>query len=291
MSTSPSKESDIPPLSHVGTSVERHNIVVDSACDAHQNNPRSIPPRAGFLSAALQESSLQGTTVDLQSALTLPISRMDKMESNIANVTKANSLLQEKITTQEQDKVSLHPDSSEYQGDDLGEEVRPSSEELRPVNTEIDLTVGGVVRDQAEAMSTGKYNLLAGLFNQNSPIPKTSGHLSSHSPSQGIKAAHSTSSKRKLDGENDLNVGNEIMDQIVTEKESPQAYGPPILENLASAVTKFWQTEARNEQKIKKLKNEYLVASNCPKFYVPTLNEEIIKNKNIHHYYKRNEKR
>ena len=70
-----------------------------------------------------------------------------------------------------------------------------------------------------------------------------------------------------------------MIDQIVTEKESPQAYGPPILENLASAVTKFWQTEARNEQKIKKLKNEYLVASNCPKFYVPTLNDKIIKNK------------
>ena len=56
-------------------------------------------------------------------------------------------------------------------------------------------------------------------------------------------------------------------------------------------MTKSLQTEARNEQKIKKLKNEYLVASNCPKFYVPTLNEEIIKNKNVHRYYKRNGKR
>ena len=105
-----------------------------------------------------------------------------------------------------------------------------------------------------------------------------------------MKAAHSISSKRKRDNENDLNVGNEIIDQIITEKESPQAYGPWILENLASAVTEFWQTEARNEQKTKKLKNEYLVASNCPKFYVPTLNEEIIKRKNIHHNYKRNYK-
>ena len=33
-----------------------------------------------------------------------------------------------------------------------------------------------------------------------------------------------------------------------------------------------------------------MVASNCPKIYVPTLNEEIIKSKNIHHYYKRNDK-
>ena len=211
MSKSPSKESDIPSLSHIGTSVERHSSVVDSACDIHQNSPGSIPPRAEILSTALPESSLQGTSIDLQSALTLLLSRMDKMESNIANVTKTNNLLQEKITAQEQDKVSLHPDSSEYQGDDLGEEVRPSSEELRPVNTEIDLNVGEVVRDQAEAMSTGKYSLVAGLFNQNSPVSKTSGQLSSHSPSQGVKAAYSTSSKRKLDDENDLNVGNEII--------------------------------------------------------------------------------
>ena len=102
---------------------------------------------------------------------------MDKMEPSIDNATKTNNLLQEKITAQEQDKVSLHPDSSEYQGDDLGEEVRPSSEELRPVNTEIDLTAGEVVRDQSEAMSTGKYSLVASLFNQNYPVPKTSGHV------------------------------------------------------------------------------------------------------------------
>ena len=82
---------------------------------------------------------------------------MDKMESNIANVTKTSNLLHERITAQEQDKVSLHPDSSEYQGDDLGEEIRPSSEELRPINTEIDVTfVSEVAIDQAEAMSTGK---------------------------------------------------------------------------------------------------------------------------------------
>ena len=166
----------------------------------------------------------------------------------------------------------------------------PSSE-LRPVNTEIDLTAGQVVRAQAEAMSTGKYSLVAGLFNQNSPVPKTSGHLSSHSPSQGVKAAHSSSSKSKLDDENNLNVSNEIIEQIVTEKESHQAYGPTILENLTSAVTKVLQNETRNGQKeVKKLKNKYLVTSNFPKFYVHTLNEEIIEKKNIHHYYKRNDK-
>ena len=46
-------------------------------------------------------------------------------------------------------------------------------------------------------------------------------------------------------------------------------------------------------EKFKKwrMKNEYLVALNFPKCYVPKLNEEIIKNKNIHHYHRRNDKR
>ena len=125
MSKTPSKQSDIPRLSHIGSSVEPHSSVVDSACDAHHNSPGSIPPRAGFHSSALPGSSLQGTSIDLQSAFTLLLSRMDKIESNIANVTKTNNLLQEKITAQEQDKVSLHPDSSEYQGNDLDEKLGP----------------------------------------------------------------------------------------------------------------------------------------------------------------------
>ena len=134
MSKSPSEEGDIPPLSHIGTSVERHSSVVDRAWDAHQKRPGSIPPRAGFLSVALPESSLLGTSIDLRRALTLLLSRMDKMKSNIAN----------------------------------------QAEEIR---------------DQAEAMSTGKYSLVPGLFNQNSPVPKTSGHLSSHSPFSGRKGS------------------------------------------------------------------------------------------------------
>ena len=46
MSESPSKESDIPPSSHIGSSVEYRSGVVDSACDARQNSPGSIPSRA-----------------------------------------------------------------------------------------------------------------------------------------------------------------------------------------------------------------------------------------------------
>ena len=133
MSESPIKESDIPSLSHIGSSVERHCSVVDSAYDTRQNRPGSLPSKAGFLSAAFPESSSQGTSIDLQSALTLLLSRMDKVETNIVNVSRVINLHHETITAQEQDNVSLYPDSSEYQGDDLGEEDRSSSDEIDPI--------------------------------------------------------------------------------------------------------------------------------------------------------------
>ena len=50
--------------------------------------------------------------------------------------------------------------------------IRPLSEELRPVNTEIDLTVGEVVREQAKAMSTGKYSLVAGCLIKTLQYPR-----------------------------------------------------------------------------------------------------------------------
>ena len=100
MSKSPSKESDIPAFSHIAFFVEHHSSIVDSACDARQNSPSSILSRAGFF----PESSLQETSIDLQSALTLFLSRINKVESNTAKVTKTNNL-QEIITAQELDKV------------------------------------------------------------------------------------------------------------------------------------------------------------------------------------------
>ena len=168
---------------------------------------------------------------------------------NIAIVTKTNNIFRERITDQEQDKVSLDPVSLEYQRYDLGEQARPLPDELHLVNTEIDLTVGETVRDEPKVMSTCKYSLVVGLLSKNSQVPKASGHLSSSSRSQDVKAAHLNGSERKLDDKNDLNVGNEIIDQTVTEKESPQGFDPAIMKNLASAVTKIWKIKARNEKR------------------------------------------
>ena len=100
------KESDIPALSHIGSSAERYRIlmnvisVVNSACDAYQKRPCSISSKAGFLTAALPESSSQGASTDLQSAFNLLLNRMDKIESNISSVTRTNNLLHERTTVQ-----------------------------------------------------------------------------------------------------------------------------------------------------------------------------------------------
>ena len=72
----------------------------------------------------------------------------------------------------------------------MDKEVKLSSEELRLVNTEIDIVVSEEVRDQGEAMSTSKYNLVAVLINKNFPVLNTSGQLPSYSLSHGVKAAH-----------------------------------------------------------------------------------------------------
>ena len=131
MSDGSSKESHIPSVSHLGSSVKRQSSLMDNACDTRQNRHGSILLRAGLLTAALPQPSLQGTSINLQSALTLLLSRMDKMESNITNITKTNNFLHERISSQEQDKVLFHPDSSRHQGDNLGGNVRSSSKDLR----------------------------------------------------------------------------------------------------------------------------------------------------------------
>ena len=66
--------------------------------------------------------------VDLKSAFIFLLSEIDKIESNTANVTKTNKLFHEKITVQEQDKVSLHTNLGDL-GDEVGEEFKSSCEE------------------------------------------------------------------------------------------------------------------------------------------------------------------
>ena len=112
---------------------------------------------------------------------------MDKIELNIANVTKTNKFFHERTTAQEQDKVSLHLNLEDL-GHDVGKEVRQYRSYC---------DIGEQVRDQAEEMSTFKYSLIAGLFNPKPPLPKTSDQLKSYSPSRGVNAAHLINSKKE----------------------------------------------------------------------------------------------
>ena len=120
---------------------------------------------------------------------------------------------------------------------------------------------------------------------ENVPSRKRPTSITSGSGTSGSK-------KRKLSEEGNiqgdgLDVGNKVIDKIVCQKVAPQACGPPILENLAKPCTKFWVTQSKNDLVIKKLKSDFAVPSNCDKFYSPILDEEILKNRNIHSYYKR----
>ena len=74
---------------------------MDSTCGIRQSRPSSVPVRARYLTAILPESSSQGTSIDLQSTLTLLLSKMDTMNSNIVHVTKTTTLLYERILAKE----------------------------------------------------------------------------------------------------------------------------------------------------------------------------------------------
>ena len=65
-----------PPIFHT----ERHSSAVDSVCGARQMRPSFIATRSGFLTAALAESSSQRTSIDFKSAISLLLSRMDRVK-------------------------------------------------------------------------------------------------------------------------------------------------------------------------------------------------------------------
>ena len=140
---------------------------------------------------------------------------------------------------------------------------------------------------------TANQSVVTTLFNriQSCEIAPSRKRLTSITSGSGT----SGSKKRKLSEEGKiqgdrLDVGNEVIDDIFCQKNAPQACGPPILDNLAKVCTKFWVTDSKNDLVIKKLKSDFVVLSNCDKFYCPILNEEILKNRNIHSYYKRNDR-
>ena len=237
-------------------------------------------------------TTINSNTNGLQETLETLLLRMSSMETSIINLQTKQ--VQEhpgapprgSNTVREQDRLSLHaPVDQELTGGDKNpsvEEFASCTSEFNPANP----ASPGYIKE------TANQSVVAALFNRMQPDDKTPSRKRSTS---GSGSSASASKKQKVSegihqGDR-LDVGNEVIKEIVYEKVAPQASGPPILENLSKACTKFWITESKNEQVVKKLKSDYPVPSNCKKNFSPILNEEILKNKDIHSFYKRNDRR
>ena len=147
-------------------------------------------------------------------------------------------------------------------------------------------------KHQQEVLWTSKCSLVAGLFTEKFVLHNQSGDLS-NTDSLNLIVVSVSGSKRKHDKIiNYLNVGNELIDQIVNEKESPQVYGPPTYLKLyycSYKVLVYWGKKWLNNLKIQEwlyfcIKLLLVLCSNTER------NERIIRNKGNHYYYKLNDK-
>ena len=220
------------------------------------------------------------------------VQQINRMENSIASMKQSQTKQKtgtpsiRETTAIENDNISLHVPVDKAL---CGESNQPSVEEKNPCDPEFN---GNLESPGSSAVikSTGNRSLVAALFK------RPTGNSSESSMSQEGRNC-TNSRKRGCEEGHEIDVGDEIVKQIVYEKETPKANGPPILSNLAEAFKKFWLIESKNDQIIKKLKLDYVAPSdceefsNCEEFHVPLLNEEILKNKNIHSFYKRNDKR
>lgn len=87
-------------------------------------------------------------------------------------------------------------------------------------------------KHQQEVLCTSKCSLVAGLFTEKFVLHNQSGDLS-NTDSLNLVVVSVSGSKRKHDKIiNYLNVGNEVIDQIVNEKESKGLWSPQIFDTL-----------------------------------------------------------
>ena len=254
-------------------------------------NPQSSQELPLLQPIATSESSNQSTQPsdkigekDLRDIVGMLVQQMNRMENSIASMKQSQTKQKtgtssiRETTAIEHDNVSLHAPVDKAL---CGEVNQPSVEEKKPCDPELNGNLESPGSSAVEK-STGNRSLVAALFK------RPTDHSSESSMSQEGRNC-TNSRKRGREEGHETDVGDEIVKQIVYEKETPKANGPPILSNLAEAFKKFWLIELKNDQTIKKLKLDYVIPSNCEEFHVPLLNEEILKNKNIHSFYKRND--
>ena len=84
-------------------------------------------------------------------------------------------------------------------------------------------------------------------------------------------------------------VSEELIDIITGERQSRQNGGLGIISKLAVGIKGFWTEDSKNNSLFKVFKDQLTVPEICEYIKVPLLNDDILKNKNIH--YKRNDKK
>ena len=113
---------------------------------------------------------------------------------------------------------------------------------------------------------------------------------------QSLVSSSHQSNKRTTVEDNVSEDGNpqlheEIIDTVIGERQSRQNSGPGIISKMAVGIKKLWTEDSKNNSLFKDYKVQLAVPENCEYIKVPLLNGDILKNKNIHYYYKRNDKK
>ena len=112
-------------------------------------------------------------------------------------------------------------------------------------------------------------------------------HHSGTVPSLDLNALFSSSSKTQPhQGVEQINMEEELLNAILHERSTPQLLGPEISAKLSEVAKRYWGKQSRNSALIKKLQEDHRIPQNCEDIRVPLLNEYILKNKNIHYFYK-----
>ena len=114
---------------------------------------------------------------------------------------------------------------------------------------------------------------------------------------QSLVSSSHQSKKRKTVENNVSEDGNLqlheeiIIDTIIGERQRRQNRGPEIISKLPVGIKKFSTEDSKNNSLFKGYKDQLAVLENCEYIKVLLLNDDILKNQNIHYYYKRNDKK
>ena len=74
-----------------------------------------------------------------------------------------------------------------------------------------------------------------------------------------------------------------IIDTMTGERQSRQNSGPRIISKLVVGIKKFRTEDSKNSSLFKEYKDQMAVPENCEYIKVPLLNDDNLKNKNIHY--------